>query len=232
MTYLNKYPPQSKWKDWTELDAKAWPDKVERNYTLVPTTCFNCEAACGLLAYFDNETGDIAKIEGNPEHPASRGRNCAKGPGHAQPDLRPGARAVPAQADGRARFGPVGTDHLGPGAERDRRAHPHGFHGGPPQRGDVPRRSPRRGRLRRSRAEGVGDRRPQQPHQHLLVERAHRLPVVDGPRPPVERFRERRGDLPHLEPSRGRALLQPARAADHGSAREGRDGDLRRPTVE
>ena len=80
MTDLQKYPPHEKWHDWTELDAKAWPDKVERNYTLVPTTCFNCEAACGLLAYFDNETGEIAKIEGNPEHPASRGRNCAKGP--------------------------------------------------------------------------------------------------------------------------------------------------------
>ena len=80
MTDLQKYQPLDKWHDWTELDAKAWPDKVERNYTLVPTTCFNCEAACGLLAYFDNETGEITKIEGNPEHPASRGRNCAKGP--------------------------------------------------------------------------------------------------------------------------------------------------------
>ena len=57
-----------------------WPEKQERNYTLVPTTCFNCEAACRLLAYFDNETGEISKVEGNPEHPASRGRNCAKGP--------------------------------------------------------------------------------------------------------------------------------------------------------
>ena len=26
------------------------------------------------------ETGQIAKFEGTPEHPASRGRNCAKGP--------------------------------------------------------------------------------------------------------------------------------------------------------
>jgi anaerobic selenocysteine-containing dehydrogenase len=28
----------------------------------------------------DKETGEIAKLEGNPAHPASRGRNCAKGP--------------------------------------------------------------------------------------------------------------------------------------------------------
>jgi len=80
VTELTNFPPHDKWHDWTELDAKAWPDKVERNYALVPTTCFNCEAACGLVAYIDKNTGEIAKFEGNPEHPASRGRNCAKGP--------------------------------------------------------------------------------------------------------------------------------------------------------
>ncbi|MEM8886334.1 MAG: molybdopterin-dependent oxidoreductase, partial [Planctomycetota bacterium] len=41
---------------------------------------FNCEAACGLLAYVDKETREIRKLEGNPHHPGSRGRNCAKGP--------------------------------------------------------------------------------------------------------------------------------------------------------
>ena len=80
MTELRNYPPHDRWHDWTELDAKAWPERVERRYTLVPTTCFNCEAGCGLVAYFDQDTDEIAKIEGNPEHPASRGRNCAKGP--------------------------------------------------------------------------------------------------------------------------------------------------------
>jgi len=80
MTELGKYPPLESWHDWTELDAKAWPDRVEKKYTLVPTSCFNCEAGCGLVCYFNQETGEIDKIEGNPEHPASRGRNCAKGP--------------------------------------------------------------------------------------------------------------------------------------------------------
>ena len=46
---------------------------------LVPTTCFNCESACGLLAYVDKESGEVAKFVGNPAHPGSRGRNCAKG---------------------------------------------------------------------------------------------------------------------------------------------------------
>ena len=79
MTDLTNYPPYEQWHDWTEFDAKAWPTKVEKKYTLVPTSCFNCEAGCGLLCYFNQETGEIDKIEGNPEHPASRGRNCAKG---------------------------------------------------------------------------------------------------------------------------------------------------------
>jgi anaerobic selenocysteine-containing dehydrogenase len=77
---LASFPPKERWDDWVELDSRAWPAKVERHYRLVPTTCFNCESACGLLAYVDKETGEVRKFEGNPEHPASRGRNCAKGP--------------------------------------------------------------------------------------------------------------------------------------------------------
>lgn len=33
------------------------------------TTCFNCESACGLLAYVDRETLQVRKFEGKPEHP-------------------------------------------------------------------------------------------------------------------------------------------------------------------
>jgi anaerobic selenocysteine-containing dehydrogenase len=77
---LRSFPPVERWNNWTEYDAASWPRKVERNYTLVPTICFNCEAGCGLLAYVDRETFKIRKFEGNPVHPGSRGRNCAKGP--------------------------------------------------------------------------------------------------------------------------------------------------------
>lgn len=77
---LRSYPPAEQWDDWVELDPKAWPERVERRYAIVPTICFNCEAACGLLAYVDKETLRIRKLEGNPLHPGSRGRNCAKGP--------------------------------------------------------------------------------------------------------------------------------------------------------
>lgn len=79
-TGLSAYPPKDAWDDWVELDPRAWPRRVEKRYALIPTTCFNCESACGLLAYVDKETGEIRKLEGNPEHPGSRGRNCAKGP--------------------------------------------------------------------------------------------------------------------------------------------------------
>jgi anaerobic selenocysteine-containing dehydrogenase len=80
VTPLESFPPPERWDDWVELDAAAWPRKVERRYALVPTTCFNCEAACGLVAYVDKQTQQIRKLEGNPFHPGSRGRNCAKGP--------------------------------------------------------------------------------------------------------------------------------------------------------
>lgn len=77
---LTNYPPPEHWDDWVEWDSRAWPQKKARRYSLIPTTCFNCESGCGLLAYVDKETFEIRKFEGNPLHPGSRGRNCAKGP--------------------------------------------------------------------------------------------------------------------------------------------------------
>ena len=77
---LASFPPVERWENWEEYDPVAWPRKVKRGYSLIPTICFNCEAACGLLAYVDRQTLKIQKFEGNPVHPGSRGRNCAKGP--------------------------------------------------------------------------------------------------------------------------------------------------------
>jgi anaerobic selenocysteine-containing dehydrogenase len=77
---LDKYPPPEQWDDWVEYEAKRWPVREKKHYSIVPTTCFNCESACGLLAYVDKDSGEIRKFEGNPYHPGSRGRNCAKGP--------------------------------------------------------------------------------------------------------------------------------------------------------
>ena len=77
---LSNYPPPEKWDDWVEYEAKTWSSREKRHYTIVPTSCFNCESGCGLLSYVDKETGEVRKFEGNPYHPASRGRICAKGP--------------------------------------------------------------------------------------------------------------------------------------------------------
>jgi anaerobic selenocysteine-containing dehydrogenase len=73
-------PPPEKWDDWREYDARHWPRRVEKRYLIVPTACFNCEAACGLLAYVERDSLEVRRFEGNPLHPASRGRTCAKGP--------------------------------------------------------------------------------------------------------------------------------------------------------
>jgi anaerobic selenocysteine-containing dehydrogenase len=78
--HLAHFPPKERWDDWVELDSRSWPKRVEKRFMLVPTTCFNCESACGLLAYVDRDTLQVRKFEGNPESPGSRGRNCAKGP--------------------------------------------------------------------------------------------------------------------------------------------------------
>ena len=74
---IEPFPSPDRWHDWSEIDVR---DGKAHRYALVPTTCFNCEAACGLLAYVDKDSGEIRKFEGNPLHPGSRGRNCAKGP--------------------------------------------------------------------------------------------------------------------------------------------------------
>ena len=43
---LTSYPSPDQWDNWTEYESTKWPQKVARNYALVPTLCFNCEAGC------------------------------------------------------------------------------------------------------------------------------------------------------------------------------------------
>ncbi len=131
-THLAAFPPKERWDDWVELDSRAWPERRERRSMLVPTTCFNCESACGLLAYIDPETLQVRKFEGNPEHPGSRGKNCAKGPATinqvTDPDriLHPLRRVGPR---GAGRWERVGWDEaLDDIASRIRRALDEGRH--------------------------------------------------------------------------------------------------------
>ena len=77
---LASFPPTEQWDDWVEVDPRSLPEVREHHCAIVPTVCFNCEAACGLLAYVDKQTLEVRRLEGHPLHPASRGRNCPKGP--------------------------------------------------------------------------------------------------------------------------------------------------------
>ena len=100
VTPLHSFPPPDKWDDWVEYDSKAWPRRVEKRFRLVPTICFNCEAACGLVAYIDKDSGKVRKLEGNPYHPGSRGRNCAKGPATLNQVNDPGRILYPLKRSG------------------------------------------------------------------------------------------------------------------------------------
>ena len=76
---FKSHPPPDQWDDYVDFESTSWPRKDRRRYWIIPTICFNCESACGLLAYVDKERMEVRKVEGNPVHPGSRGRTCAKG---------------------------------------------------------------------------------------------------------------------------------------------------------
>ncbi len=76
---FRSHPDPAEWDDYVDFESKSWPKKDRRRYWIIPSICFNCESACGVIAYVDKETLHVRKIEGNPVHPGSRGRTCAKG---------------------------------------------------------------------------------------------------------------------------------------------------------
>ena len=78
-THFHTHPDPSQWDDYVDYESTSWPRKDRRHYWIIPSICFNCESACGILAYVDKERMTVRKIEGNPLHPGSRGRTCAKG---------------------------------------------------------------------------------------------------------------------------------------------------------
>src|SRR5207245_4069945 len=79
MSAFRSHPDPSLWDNYVDFESTSWPNKDRRRYWIIPSICFNCELACGILAYVDQEQLTVRKIEGNPLHPGSRGRTCAKG---------------------------------------------------------------------------------------------------------------------------------------------------------
>ena len=110
---LASYPPVEKWDDWVEYDTAQWPRKVEKHCQIIPTICFNCEAACGLLGFVEKDTHRIRRFEGNPEHPGSRGRNCAKGPATLNQVTDPERIRYPLKRVGKTRRRKMGTRRPG-----------------------------------------------------------------------------------------------------------------------
>ena len=102
---------------------------------LIPTTCFNCESACGLLAYVDKDDLSIKKVEGNPAHPGSRGRNCAKGPATINQVDDPERILHPLRRVGERGGGQWERVSWDDRPRRHRRPDPHGDPRGPPRGG-------------------------------------------------------------------------------------------------
>ena len=63
--------------------------------TWYTTACSECEAACGM--WVRTREGRVVKVEGNPDHPVSRGALCSRGHSSLQglynPDRYPGPMA-------------------------------------------------------------------------------------------------------------------------------------------
>jgi anaerobic selenocysteine-containing dehydrogenase/Fe-S-cluster-containing dehydrogenase component len=87
---------------------------VVPNETLVPgvaayfaTVCRECPAGCGVLAR--NRDGRVVKLEGNPDHPVSRGALCARGQGALQGLYHPDRFAGAQRREGNT-LAPIGWD--------------------------------------------------------------------------------------------------------------------------
>ena len=216
MRIFRSHPDPSQWDDYVDFESTSWPKKERRRYWIIPSICFNCESACGILAYVDKENLTVRKIEGNPLHPGQPRPHVRQGRRHAESARRSGSHPLPAQARRRARSGRVAAGVTWDEALDDIGGqHPQGHRREPAARDHVSRRPAGRGRLRQPRAAGVGPRRPQQPHQRLLLVGAARAFPVVRQRSAVARLRERADDSAAVVAPRDRPLLQPARAADH-----------------
>jgi hypothetical protein len=219
MTEFKSHPDPSQWDDYVDYESTSWPKKDRRRYWIIPSICFNCESACGILAYVDQQTLEVRKIEGNPVHPGSRGRNCAKGVATPNQLDDPGAHPVSRCAGRRARRGAVAAGVVGRGARRHRG----------PIRTSRSSRTPdevmyhvgRPGEDHYANAcSSRGGRRAQQPHQRLLLVGAAGATPVGRRGSALARLRPRALHPAALGAPRDRPLLQPARAAHH----RGQDG--------
>ena len=60
-----------------EMGGRSVSRTTEKERKATLSTCLNCYARCGIMGFVEYRR--ITKLEGNPSHPNSRGKLCAKG---------------------------------------------------------------------------------------------------------------------------------------------------------
>ncbi|MFZ5626822.1 MAG: molybdopterin-containing oxidoreductase family protein [Bacillota bacterium] len=88
------------------LSFGDWLTAAEKAEVVVrPTLCNGCSSRCGVLVHLKN--GRIWKITGNPDHPASKGKVCARGQGVASWVYHPDRLTQPLKRVGDSKFEPI-----------------------------------------------------------------------------------------------------------------------------
>ena len=95
-SHLMSCAPVAKWDDWVEYD----PDRLAaQSRPPLPTHSHHLlQLRIGVRLARLHQQGDrrqVDKFEGNPGHPASRGRVCAKGPAVINQITIPTASSIP-----------------------------------------------------------------------------------------------------------------------------------------
>ena len=83
-------------------------DLIPGEATWYASTCRECPAGCGLLA--KNRDGRVIKVEGNPLHPVSGGKLCARGQASLQGLYNPDRFPGPLMKKGKGKWVPVTWD--------------------------------------------------------------------------------------------------------------------------
>ncbi len=65
------------WHIVRAAEDEGWAPRLARMGEPIPTTCGMCPSGCGLLCYLEGD--QLKGIFGHPDHPANRGKICARG---------------------------------------------------------------------------------------------------------------------------------------------------------